>query len=163
MKEKAGTGKWTWPGVPHKGWFCFDIDDLEDDTMICEMCEKQTIRWVHHMRHEGYPDVLLCGCVCAGNMEEDYEGAKKRETEYKNLMGRKRTFVNRNWRWSRKGNEFLSIDGYIITIFGDDSNWKASVKRAYTGEVKFSKVYNSNSEAKLAAFDAIFKKNIFSR
>ena len=57
------------PGVPHKGWFCVDLEDLGDILGTCEMCETQSIRYVHHMEHHDYPDVLGVGRVCAEKME----------------------------------------------------------------------------------------------
>jgi hypothetical protein len=41
------TGKWIEPGVPHKGWVCVAITDLEEVDAVCEMCEVQEIRYVH--------------------------------------------------------------------------------------------------------------------
>jgi hypothetical protein len=42
-------GKWSQPGVPHKGWVCVDIEDLGEPSLTCEMCESQNIRYVHYM------------------------------------------------------------------------------------------------------------------
>jgi hypothetical protein len=47
----GGTGKWSRAGVPHKGWECVDVEDLENDRAICEMCEVTEIRYVHTMVH----------------------------------------------------------------------------------------------------------------
>ena len=45
-------GKWSQPGVPHKGWSCDHVVDLGIyERAICEMCEKQEIRFVHSMSH----------------------------------------------------------------------------------------------------------------
>jgi hypothetical protein len=40
------------------------------------MCESQAVRFVHYMEHDDYPEVLEVGCVCAGHMEQDLEGAR---------------------------------------------------------------------------------------
>src|SRR4051794_39614902 len=71
-------GKWSQPGVPHRGWSCVDIEDLGAPDLVCEMCERQEIRSVHHMEHPDYPGSLRCGCICAGHMEEDLTGAQRR-------------------------------------------------------------------------------------
>jgi hypothetical protein len=55
-------GKWSDPGIPHKGWECIDFEDLDEPSETCEMCEFQTIRYVHVMRHPEYPSPLRCGC-----------------------------------------------------------------------------------------------------
>jgi hypothetical protein len=74
----GGTGKWSRAGVPHKGWRCEDVEDLERDRAICEMCEVAEVRYVHTMVHASWGR-LRVGCVCAGNMEGDYVGAVARE------------------------------------------------------------------------------------
>ena len=53
------------------------------------MCETQEIRYVHHMEHSSYAGQLGCGCVCGGRMEEDYEGAQRRELVFRNASGRR--------------------------------------------------------------------------
>lgn len=73
------SGKWSEPGVPHKGWICTGVTDMEEPIEVCGMCEARMIRYVHHMEHESYDGGLGVGCVCASNMEEDYEAAEKRE------------------------------------------------------------------------------------
>lgn len=76
-------GKWSQPGVPHKGWrYVSDYDSCEDGEdlhVTCEMCESQLIRYVHVMAHDDYPELLECGCVCAGRMEEDHVSAEARD------------------------------------------------------------------------------------
>ena len=83
-------GKWGTPGVPHKGWQCIDAHDLGPDRegwQKCEMCEAMDIRYVHVMRHANYPGELGCGCVCAGNMEQDLQAARYRESSMKPPYG----------------------------------------------------------------------------
>jgi hypothetical protein len=89
------TGKWSQPGVPHKGWTCVDIEDLGEPSAVCEMCETQEIRYVHHMEHPNYVGSLGCGCICAGRMEEDYEGARRREQAFRNAAGRRQRWLSR--------------------------------------------------------------------
>lgn len=54
-------GKWSVPGVPHKGWTCIDIEDLGAPDAICEMCERQDIRYVHTIQNPDYAGTLHCG------------------------------------------------------------------------------------------------------
>jgi hypothetical protein len=84
IKERRATGKWKATGVPHKGWNCVsDPDDLGEDTMTCQMCEVQEIRFAHRMFHPDYPGELLVGCVCAEHMSGDYTGPRTREEAVK--------------------------------------------------------------------------------
>jgi hypothetical protein len=154
----TGHGKWSTPGVPHRGWTCVDVEDLGAPDGICQMCETQEIRFVHYMMHPDCQDVLGCGCICAGKMEEDYEGARQRETSLKNAAQRRKRWLSRaGWRTSAKGNDFINADGFNIVIFEKGSGtWCARIQRPLTGETHFShKLYETPERAKLAAFDAM--------
>lgn len=76
--KERGLGKWGQATVPKTGWVCTFVHDLGEPSAICEMCEVMVIRYVHHMKHPEYPVTLLCGCICAGYMEEDVVAAIKR-------------------------------------------------------------------------------------
>jgi hypothetical protein len=150
-------GKWSNPGVPHKGWEVLDFEDLgRDDTETCQMCEFQTIRYVHVMQHHDYPYPLRCGCYCAGHMSEDYEGARRRESLARGVESRRVRWLSRKWKISSKGNAYLRADGFLITIYQEGMEWKACVADQYTGQTRFSRrTFLSKDQAKLAAFDAM--------
>lgn len=151
------TGKWSQPGIPHRGWTCVDVEDLGEPSVTCEMCESQEIRYVHHMAHPNYPGQLACGCVCAGRMEEDYVGAQERERVLRNAAGRKRRWLNRAWRVSSKGNPFINADGYNIVVFpAGGAGWGFRItNRATDDSVQSQKLLLTEEAAKLRAFDAM--------
>jgi hypothetical protein len=155
------TGKWSQLGVPHKGWSCVDIEDLGEPSATCEMCETQEIRYVHYMTHPNYPDQLGCGCVCAGRMEENYEGARQRERALRNAASRKRRLLKRNWKISGRGNPFINLDGYNLVIFPSVSgstqqSWGFRVTNRITNySLTSRKPYPTEDAAKLRAFDAM--------
>lgn len=157
MNETARqSGKWSLPGVPHKGWTCIDIEDLGEPSATCEMCETQEIRYVHHMQHPSYPGVLGCGCVCAGHMEDDYEGARQREKVVRNAGARRSRWLTRNWRTSRNGNPFLNADGYNIVVYPAGQGWGFRVSNRETGnDITARRLLASMDAAKLRAFDAM--------
>ena len=156
MEETTGSGKWKQPGVPHKGWTCVNVEDLEEPSATCGMCERTEIRYAHYMEHPDYPDTLVCGCVCAGHMEEDYAGAQRRETVLRNSATRRKRWLSREWRTSAKGNDFLNTGGYNIVVFGKGPKWSYFVKNRQT-QVAFNprRPFASSNEAKLAAFDTM--------
>src|SRR5271155_341896 len=119
MTETAtrATGKGCQSEFPHKGWTCSGIEDLGEAAATCEMCETQEIRYVHHMEHPDYSGSLACGCVCAGRMEENYEGARRREGVFRSATGRRRKWLSRKWQMSVKGNPYLNADGYNVVVF----------------------------------------------
>jgi hypothetical protein len=106
---EMSTGKWAIAGVPHKGWVCVDIKDLGEVAAVCEMCEVVEIRYVHHMEHKDYPEVLGCGCICAGHMEDDLIGARTRENNFKNNKARRQRWLSRRWY---RNYEYISISEY---------------------------------------------------
>jgi hypothetical protein len=151
----AGTGKWTQPGVPHKGWSCADIEDLGEPSEICEMCETQEIRYVHIMEHPDYAEALRVGCICAGHMEEDLERAQLREKTFKAGRQRRARWLSRTWRCSQRGNEFLNVSGFNVVVFRAGGGWCARVAhRNYEWSHQLAP-RGTAAEAKLAALDVM--------
>ena len=152
----AGRGKWSLPGVPHLGWQCVDVEDLGAPLATCEMCESQTIRYVHFMEHDAYPDVLEVGCVCAGNMAGDLQGARTREASMKSRSGKRTRWLTRKWKCSAKGNDWIRADGYRVTIYKKKGKWGATVAAEIGEMVKHSRrTFQTQDRAKLAAFDEV--------
>jgi len=138
------------------------VEDLEAPDAICEMCEKQEIRYVHYMHHPDYPHEIGVGCVCAEKMEEDYINPRRRERELRASAGRRRRWLTRKWKTSGRGNDYLNVDGFNITIFPkSDGTWGGGIEDQATGQFRLSRrIYKTQDHAKLAAFDAmIFSKN----
>lgn len=151
-------GKWSLTGVPHKGWTCINIEDLEEPNMICEMCESQNIRYVHYMTHRNYGKELKVGCICAGHMEEDLLRAKKRDDSLKSRSSKRKRWLNRNWNISKKGNEYLKADGYLITVFYRNGRWYGCVEELDGVFKKYShRPYDNVNKIKLACFDYVTK------
>lgn len=151
------TGKWTAPDVPHFGWTCDDMIDLEASLAVCEMCEGRIIRYVHVMFHPHYPELLRCGCICAGHMGDDLGGARMREHELKRRQERRNRWLSRPWRLSGAGNEFVNVEGFNVVVFSRNGHWAVRVEDKATGYARFSqRPYATSEAAKLAAFDVIF-------
>src|SRR6478672_4462773 len=121
-------GKWEDPRVPKKGWVCANHTDLESPKEICEMCETQTIRYVHTMQHPDYPDFIHAGCECAAKMEDDSNAAHNRERGLKNMATRKANWSRRQWRRSRNGNRYVNVNGFNITVFQDGRGWHIRIR-----------------------------------
>lgn len=154
-------GKWSQPDVPHKGWSCVGTDDLgpaRENWQTCEMCEAMEIRYVHSMTHPDYPGQLDCGCVCAGNMEQDLKAARDREASMKKSAKQRTAFPRRKeWRVSAKGNPWIRHNGWSVTVFGRGSGYRAAVSH---GDEKYwlpqgGPLFATVEEAKLAAYDMI--------
>jgi len=150
------TGKWSLAGVPHKGWSCVGVDDLETPSAICEMCEAQEIRYVHQMTHPDYHGVLGVGCVCAEHMEDDYVGPRERERRVRSEAQRRRNWLRRKWRISAAGNVFLNTDGLNIAVYQKGGGWSGRImERASLKSVESRRIYPSIDTAKLGMFDGM--------
>jgi hypothetical protein len=153
-------GKWSQPGVPHKGWrnvdFYESADDGEDLTQVCEMCGTTRIRYVHVMEHDDHPEHLKCGCICAGRMEEDYGAAKARETR----AGRRAKFAKSpRWKVAAQGNWRMSVDGQTIV---QTRRWDGSYSFGFlefSNQWSWSRTnYPSARDARMAAFDELGRR-----
>lgn len=150
----AGRGKWSEPGVPHKGWRCVGTEDLLEPSQLCEMCESVEIRYVHIMRNDRYPHDLACGEICAGHMAEDLTGAAARDKQLRSRASRKMHFPNRKgWKTNPKGNWVLKSKGIVVTVFYRDQLWGGVVSHFSINKVFTRGKYQTDHEAKLATFD----------
>lgn len=149
-------GKWSITGVPHKGWSCIDIDDLEEPSQSCEMCESVDIRYVHYMTHPEYPETLAVGCVCAEHMEGDYTKPKEREKKLRRLAQRRKSWGTRSWKKSHAGNPYLNTEGFNLTVFKKSNGYGVVVSKRGTSKVqKGTKNYSTEIDAKSAALTAL--------
>lgn len=149
-------GKWASSGIPHKGWVCVEIEDLGEPQVECEMCESQTIRYVHHMEHPHYSTVLAVGCVCAGNMEGNLVAARNRDASMQSRASRRKRWITRKWRISVNGNPTIKADGYRVTVYPRSGGWAATLSPLNGGSVLHGRRnYRLMDQAKLAAFDYI--------
>jgi len=149
-------GKWSDAGVPHKGWHCVDIEDLGELNATCEMCESQAIRYVHHMEHPSYQNVLAVGCVCAGHMEGDISAARGREASMRSRVSKRTRWLTRNWMTSAKGNPTIKADGFRVTVYPRGEGFAATVAaQEGDGVYHARRNYRTIEAAKPAAFDHI--------
>ena len=150
-------GKWSQRGIPHRGWICVGIEDLREPRMQCEMCESQTIRYVHHMRHPEYAGTLAIGCICAGHMEGNLAAARGRETAMQSRAVKRKRWITRKWKVSTNGNPCIRADGFRVTVYRRGVGWGAVVSAEDNSiEPKHShRNYTSVDDARLAAFDEI--------
>lgn len=149
-------GKWSVAGVPHRGWTCVDIEDLGEPQIDCGMCESQSIRYVHHMEHPDYSDVLEVGCVCAGHMEGDVAASRAREASMRSRAAKRKRWTSRAWKVSAKGNPHITSDGFRITVYPRGGGWACTLATLDNSTVLHARRnYKSQAEAKLAAFDHI--------
>ena len=142
---------WKSEDVPKSGWVCIGISDLGEPSAVCEMCGRQIIRYVHRMLHPAFRS-LGVGCVCAGKMEGDPDGARRREREFKSKMQRRENFSKRIWKTSRNSNSYLKIRGHLIVLYNDRE--RGTWKYAFDG-VFCRTAYSSREEALDGVFEAL--------
>ncbi len=150
--KASASNLWKNPLAPHSGWTCVGVEDLGAPVGICQMCGHQIIRYAHLMEHPDYHS-LSVGCVCAGRMEGDVAGAKRREKDFKSRQARRDYFCKRQWKISRKGNEYLEVGDHIAVLYHDTNGkggWRYSIDREFGREV-----YSSREQAVAAVFEAL--------
>lgn len=153
---RSGRGKWSRSGVPHRGWVCVGVEDLQAVDAMCEMCESTEIRYVHHMVHRDFSGSLSVGCICAGHMEGSVAASQKREAQMKNRAGRRRRFPKLRWKTSRSGNPTRETDGFRVTIWPKGDLWCYTVASKDSSVVRHSRrSYGSPDDAKLGSFDCL--------
>lgn len=120
-------GRWSDPGVPHKGWRWVGSTDLGEPSQLCEMCATQQIRYVHHLVHELAPHELDVGCVCAEHLTADYAALSAAEARLRARDDRGRRWTrapawaqNARGNWTRRGDR----PGEAMTAYAQGSRWR---------------------------------------
>jgi hypothetical protein len=166
---------WKIPGMPHKGWECTDVVDLNPDDLpsdeveygTCEVCGNHPIRFVHTIEHVCWPYDYRVGCICAGHLTADVDGARKREGELKRASARRARHVKRiatarakwpdlGWRLSAKGNLWLKHRGVLIVV---DESWRDK-RFVFSVDGEWDRrEFASPREAVLASFDVVHARD----
>lgn len=100
------------------GWKCIGITDMGSPCAKCQLCERQIVRYLHHMESKNGKR-LDVGCVCAGKLEGNLEKAKEREKDFKSKQSRQVAFTQTKLSKSRNGNLYLKINGHVLVLLED--------------------------------------------
>lgn len=155
-------GKWSQPGVPHKGWECIDEYDTferlgEGEFETCGMCEIAQVRFIHVMVNDRYEGPLSCGCVCAGHMEGSLQRAEVRDVTLRSKARRRDHFpVRKAWKLSAKGTPYIKVEGFhLMVVKREGDKFGVGATPPWTSETVWGrKVYASLDEAMKGCFDA---------
>jgi hypothetical protein len=140
--------------LPNRGWVLLSVTDLGDLAGACQRCGT-AIRYEHHCEHPMGVEAVV-GCICCGDITQDYERAKRAETELKNLAIARSTFiVSPLWHRKINGNLTRIYRERRITVFA----WRSGFK-VYAGDVCSKRIYPSIDAAKLAAFNFLFNPRV---
>lgn len=158
-----GRGKWSQPGVPHKGWSCVGEYDVyvvhgEGETITCGMCEAMQVRFVQIMEHELHPEQLGCGRVCAGNMSGDLAGARLRDGALRSRASRRDKFTERKrWKASAKGTPYIKAEGFYLMVVrrGDGSYGVGATPPGAAKPTWGTRRYRSVDDAQKGCFDTL--------
>jgi len=152
---------WNTPGVPHKGWTLVDVHDVrgngqaewETDYESCMMCGQAKIRFVHIVSHKDMDDYFRVGCDCAEKLTSDYINPGMREKELKSRAAKRDRLLDKEWKYSKKGNMYLKYDDHRLLIFMDEKagKWKCAIDDRF-GKKSFVTSY----EAKKALVAGVF-------
>lgn len=152
--------RWNKKDIPHKGWYLVDVIDVRGNGQSisetkyekCMMCNNEKIRYVHIVSHPHFSDSLNVGCVCAEKMTNDYVNPKAQEKKLRNKAQRRSNWLNKNWKYSAKGNIYLKFKDNLITIIRDS---KTKKYKCCVNNVWGKKLFSSIDEAKIATFEGL--------
>lgn len=85
-------------------------------------------------------------------MTNDYINPERRERELRNRANRGVNWTKKDWKISKSGNFFLTVDGQHLLIYKDKKTNKYKVK---IGETFGKKTFDTLTEAKIAAFNGM--------
>lgn len=69
---------------------------------------------------------------------------------------RRQTWSRRPWRQSERGNAFLNVRGFNVTVFASRKGYGIKIAQRYGQHLQFGKRrYATRVEAQAAAFDAL--------
>ena len=174
---KGASGNWLKAGFPKRKWFFVDIEDMEDPSEVCGMCEREHVRYVHVMEHRGFSALLRVGCICAAYMEGilDREGkidkstAKTRENHVKARVKWLNRFLDDrddHWMESKTGKYYFLIPGSSVIgkvmLMINKSRYGKTFAGSYMKDggvwKNASGWFNTREEAKRNLFNAMFPK-----
>jgi hypothetical protein len=164
---KGASGKWRDNHTPKRGWTCQGAEDLgAGNTQRCQMCEREEVRYIHHMRHGDQNAITLqVGCICSGYMEGRFDGdvvlavqrAKNRNSKLVNRANRREKFAGLNaWEVNGQDESINTRDGNHIVIRRHQPNQFGS----WINDHWLQQFFPSIQAAKLAAFDALYPAQI---
>lgn len=165
----GSTGRWLEQDVPHRNWQCIEVEDLGSPSQTCEMCEVETIRYVHRMQHNNYAD-LEVGCICAGHMEGNMDNANVRDRELKSQAQRRDNWLYLQWRTSKKGNLYINTRpnntdnmSHNVAIVSGQYGQMAGLFTACVDKYRLKRWFPTIAQAQLAAFDYLWpaRRNIY--
>lgn len=136
------------------GWRCVGVTDMGAPSVICQFCNKQTLRYVHHMEHVN-GERLDVGCVCAGKMQGDIEKAKERERTLRERLSARQSITPQSTQprarllKSLNGNFYIRYKEHIIVFMEDKYNkgqWRYSIDGEFS-KYTYETINNALEEA----------------
>lgn len=150
---------WKQPEFPHRGWTLLCVVDLRDDEGVdfddyenCQACDREHIRYAHYLRHPSWPELILAGCVCSGNLTNDYLAARAKEREARRLSKRRERFLARVWVPFAYGQHLKGTKIDALRLPSGKFRLRIQLK---TGR----RIYNTLREAHVAACDYLYPKH----
>ncbi len=151
---------WNQQGIPHKGWELDSVEDIREDGQsvdeaeyeCCMMCGNERIRFVHVVSHPDVDEQFRVGCVCAMKMTDDYVNPEQHEKELRNKASRRVNWTKKNWKLSKSGNYYLSVQGHHLLIYRDKRTKKYKVK---IDDTFGHKTFDTLQKAKVATFNGM--------
>ena len=156
---------WNQQGLPHKGWQCESVEELDEATHTCEMCGKINIRFVHNMSHPA-GHYARVGCECAGHLTDDYETQRELNkqahlTSAKNLRQQARLnkikteWINQPWQAFGSTSAIKRTDHIESIIYASTQGcWRYRYWLIFNGKeiLRGSTMFKSSAQTRIEKF-----------
>ena len=160
------------PKFPKGGWRYDGVKDMgPDERATCQICQKESIRYVHICVHDWYtkdgkvePRTFMCGKVCAAKIlnkneivEQAEKSVKSENTKKERVADKIKEFEKLEWKTSRSGNQFAVYKNNFITIIQKDTYFGIAYKNNFIWENEDHGKILSLDEAKNIVRKSVFK------
>jgi len=146
-------GKRSEIGFPHKGWEYVGFEDLGGLDGFCEVCGTE-IRYVHYLSHPSVEESIGVGCICAGDLTDDYTTPKNHEKRVKSLSARNARWLKKEWTPSPRG-FILKALGFRMTVFRIERPPYQGMWGYFVGDVRGKSPCRTLEGVKVACRDLI--------
>lgn len=130
-KKQKKPNRWKDPLFPKENWTyleCEDLDEDEENWILCEMCGSKLIRYVHKYKHESGL-YIKCGCCCGKILEKKSQSeALLRQKRLINKNKLKKAWQNKKWKNLENGNIYLVVKRIKILIYKTKNIFKINVE-----------------------------------
>lgn len=124
--------------------------------LACGYCQEELGRYLVYLCHDAVSNVVIVDRTCAERLtgEPDWVNRDLREAQY--LWRITTTWSRRKWKRSSRGQAFINVSGYNVTIFEKGRGFGLIIRNTQTKQKQIGRMfYPTVDSAKRGALNAI--------